>query len=56
MEFNAAPKPFAMFLKDSIISDLPLSSSILSMNSCTGIPSLSASFLTSLNASICFSV
>ena len=53
---KAAPKPFAMFLKDSTISVLPSSSSILSMNSCTGIPSFSASFLTSLNAWICFSV
>ena len=49
-EVKAAPRPFAIFLKDSIISVLPSNSSILSINSCIGIPSLSASFLTSLNA------
>ena len=47
-----APKPLNMFLKDSMISDLPLSVSMFSINSSIGIPSLSASFLTCFIASI----
>ena len=54
--FRIADKPLKTFLKEVIIKDRPLRSSILSINSCKGIPSLSASVLRSLNACICSSV